>query len=181
MNSEALNLKDLLDIIVIPLLLALIAISWPEIRRRWQGRSMKKLILRELSEITPHPTEAKLAGWWEHQKKQFVHRKIFDNSENHIEFLLSLEPDMVYFVTVLWQSLEDKDWDQWKYALEELSERYDNQIEPPDRRGKISKALTAWKELYQNYPCERRKYQPQSGSWLRRAWFPKSPSQGPSG
>lgn len=63
---------------------------------------------------------------------------------------------MVYFVTVLWQSLKDEDWDQWKYALKELGEHYDDQIEPPDRRGKISKALAAWEELYQNYPCEGR-------------------------
>jgi hypothetical protein len=151
---DPINLKDFLDVFVIPILLALLAIGWPEFRRFWQGRSMKKLILRELSEIAPHPTEAKLAGWWEHQKKQFVHRKIFDKGENHIDLLLSLDPDMVYFVTVLWQSLRDRDWNQWLYALEELSRRYDDQIKPPDRRGKISNAITTWKELHKKYPAE---------------------------
>ena len=148
------ELKDLLAIIIIPLVLALIGIFWPELQRRWRGRSMENLILREISEIAPYPEVANQAGWWAHQKKQFVHRKIFDKPEDHIDFLLSLEPDMVYYVTQLWQSLGDQDWNQWKYALCELSKRYDDRLAMHKRRGKILDALEAWERLYELYACQ---------------------------
>lgn len=143
--------NELLDIIVIPLALALIAIIWPEIQRYWRGRAMEALILRELSEIAPHPQLPERADWWEHQNKQFVHRMIFAKPEENVEFLLSLDPDLVYFVSLAWKSLEDHDWVQWQYALQELSKKYDHRLKKFNRQGKIGKALCAWETLYAGY------------------------------
>jgi hypothetical protein len=113
---------------------------------------MEDLILRELSEISPHPPDkTNREDWWCHQKKQFIHRRLFDDSNENIEFLLSLDADMVYFVTQLWQSLEDEDWDQWQYALKKLAERYDDRLEKFGRKGKIWSALGAWQTLYRLY------------------------------
>jgi hypothetical protein len=35
-------LRDILDIIIIPLVLALLGILWPEIQRRWRGRAYRQ-------------------------------------------------------------------------------------------------------------------------------------------
>src|SRR5215211_2686630 len=135
------EVKDILAIIIIPLVLSLLGILWPEIQRRWRGRAMENLILRELSEIAPHPPDsANRAGWWEHQKKLFIHRKVFMNPDQNIDFLLSLDANMVYFVAQLWQSLDDKDWNQWEYALKEITNRYDARLDRFRRRGKLQTA-----------------------------------------
>jgi mannose-6-phosphate isomerase-like protein (cupin superfamily) len=144
--------SDFFSIIIFPLVLSMIGIFWPEIRRFWLGRTMKNLILRELSEIGPHPKkQASYKGWWEHQKKEFVHRKIFQEPGDHIDLILSIDPSLVYYVSQMWQSLGDHDWDQWNFALQELSKRYDKYLEKFGRQGKIRKALEDWEILYENY------------------------------
>lgn len=146
------ELKDLFAIINIPLVLALLGILWPAIQRFWRRHAMEALILRELSEIGPYPPDrADQGGWWAHQNKRFVHRAIFEKPEEHLEFLLSLDPNLVYFVTLAWNSLEDNDWIQWRYALRKLSERYDDQLEKFDRQGKIGAPLREWEGLYARY------------------------------
>lgn len=144
--------NDLFAIIIIPLVVALIGILWPEIQRFWRGRAMEALILRELSEIGPHPEdEPDRSDWWKHQNKQFVHRIVFGKPEDHLELLLSLDPDLVYLTTQAWKSLEDHDWDQWSYALEALSKKYNDRLKKFGRQGKIGGALAVWKGLYALY------------------------------
>ena len=71
------DLKDILAIIVIPISLAILAILWPEIQSRSRRRKVRRLIMRELSEISPYPKEATEEGWWQHCQKRFIHREIF--------------------------------------------------------------------------------------------------------
>ena len=138
--------KDILEIAVVPGALALIALLWPEIQSWSRRRAFRALILRELEEISPHPTKATLEGWWQHQKKQFIHRTVFAEASENLEFILSLEPDLVYFVTQLWQSLEEADWDQWHYILRECLSKT-----AYDKKGKIAKACTRWETLREEY------------------------------
>lgn len=139
------NLEEILQIVVIPIVLALIALFWPAILNWSRRRIFRSLILRELAEISPHPATATLEGWWRHQNKRFVHRQILGDVKTHRDFVLSLEPDLVYYVTQLWQSLEDQDWEQWYYCLECLS------IPKYDKAGRIGKARARWKALYDLY------------------------------
>ena len=91
--------KDILEIIVIPM--ALIAYAYPVIQNATRRQRFLKLIVRELREISPHSkTVQEEKGWWEHQKKDFVHRKIFEAPTENRDFILSLPPDMVYLVSI---------------------------------------------------------------------------------
>lgn len=138
------NIKDILDIIVIPITLALIAILWPEIQSWSRRRAFSRLIFRELREVSPYPEDASLEGWWQHCQKRYIHREIFDNVKENRDFILSLKPDLVYLVTQLWKSLEDQNWKQWDHFLDELGKDY-------DQTGDISKNRDLWNGLYSKY------------------------------
>ena len=55
----------------------------------------------------------------------------------------------IIIIPLVWRSLEDHDWDQWAYALGELSRRYDSRLRRFKRQGKIGEALNAWECLHQ--------------------------------
>ncbi|MES9971488.1 MAG: hypothetical protein ABW092_15755 [Candidatus Thiodiazotropha sp.] len=137
--------KELLDIIIMPSVLTMLTLAWPTIQRRNRRNAFRKLILRELEEIAPHPVEAGDEGWWVHQKKNFVHKKIFQEASENRDFILSLEPDMIYLVTQLWDAKANKDERQWQYYLKELSNpKY-------DMTGEIANALKKWEVLCEKY------------------------------
>ena len=172
-TEETLSAKEILDIIIIPVTLALIALLWPTIQSWSRRRAFRRLIVRELEEISPHPPEPTLKGWWEHQQKTFVHQAIFNNPSENRNFILSLEPDLVYFVTQLWQAKKEKNWAQWDYGLGCLSaHRWDNnkpvaalrqqwprlynalqRLNTPrwDKNGRIATARKRWQCLFDAY------------------------------
>lgn len=144
--------KDVLEVIVIPVTLGLIALLWPAIQSWSRRRAFQRLILRELEEVAPHPREPmpRLSSrdWPKHQNKAFVHQRIFDEPTANRDFILSLEPDLVYFVTQLWDSKKHANWDQWDYYLQCLSApRW-------DRSGRIARARGWWQCLYYAYQLE---------------------------
>lgn len=130
-NNEVdniMHLKDWLTIVIMPLLLGLFATFWPVIQNRHRRRIFTQLILRELQEISPYPEEVRAENcvkWQDHCQKTFIHRKIFEQPNENRDFILSLEPDLVYFVSQLWHSLEADNREQWDYCLSELSKKYD--------------------------------------------------------
>lgn len=94
--------KDVIEVLVVPLSLAIIALFWPELQVIYRRRSFTRLILRELQELKPYPETAKKEmQWWEHQTKDFIHQKILQEASENRDFILSLPPDLVYFVTQL--------------------------------------------------------------------------------
>jgi hypothetical protein len=114
--------------VAVPLLLAFlggaIAVFWPWLQAWFRGRKFHGLIERELEEVGPHPAHT-IEGkpWWEHATKRFVHEEIFARervSENR-DFLLSLDPAVVYRVSQLWTALAKRDSTQWLHFLEELA------------------------------------------------------------
>jgi hypothetical protein len=114
--------------VVVPLLLAFvggaIAIFWPWLQAFFLGRKFQGIIRRELEEIRPQPSgpvEGK--PWWEHANKRFVHEEIFAReriTENR-DFLLSLNPTVVYCVSQLWSAFAKRDSNQWLHFLGELA------------------------------------------------------------
>jgi hypothetical protein len=137
--------KDILEVIVVPIVLAILALAWPAIQSWNRRQAFRGLILRELEEIAPYPEEAEDIGWWAHQQKNFVHQKIFQDASENREFILSLEPDLVYFVSQLWDAKTSKNERQWLNYLEKLSDpKY-------DRVGRIDHARQKWKVLCDKY------------------------------
>jgi len=138
-------MKDVLDIIVIPVVLAILALAWPTIQSWNRRQAFRGLILRELEEIAPYPEEADNVGWWAHQKKNFVHQKILQDASENRDFILSLEPDLVYLVSQLWDAKANKDEGQWLHYLDKLSDpKY-------DKTGRIAKARQKWAVLCDKY------------------------------
>lgn len=109
---------------------AVVAVFWSTLQAHQRGRRFRALIGRELAEIGPYP-EAPVpvaAGqvarpWWEYARKRFIHEEIFvrDNITANREFLLSIDPTIVYEVSQLWLALEKRDGNQWMHYLTEIS------------------------------------------------------------
>ena len=110
-----------------------------------KSRAFRSLILRELEEIAPYPAEPNRSGWWEHQKKEFVHQKILADASLNKDFILSLPPELIYFVSQLWAAKEARDDGQWLYYLQKLSHaKY-------DPSGRLAKAQQEWSRLCEAY------------------------------
>jgi hypothetical protein len=114
--------------VAIPLLLGFlgggIAIFWPWLQSFFRRRKFQGIIRRELAEIGPEPPSP-LDGkpWWEDLTKRFVHEEAFARerfSENR-DFLLSLDPAVVYLVSQLWIAFAKRDGKQWLDLAGELA------------------------------------------------------------
>src|SRR4029453_816015 len=101
------------------LLAGVIASIWPSLQALQRGRKFKRLIKRELAEISPYPEDPDTEKrWWEHATKRFVDEAMFRDLSQNRTFLLSLHPTLVYQVSQLWIALEKRDGNQWKHFLE---------------------------------------------------------------
>jgi hypothetical protein len=123
----------------VPAVLGLAAKYWPSIQGKYKKQRFEKLIFRELSEIGPYPEfpeEGK--KWFEHQEKEFLHQKILDNPTENRDFILSLDPDLIYHVNQLWSAKRNKNFDQWVYSIEELTKM--------DKSGEMSR-----KKIYEKW------------------------------
>ena len=132
--------KDTFDLLL-PAILALIALFWPGLQSFYRRRTFTCLILRELEELTPHPKiPEKDREWWEHQPRRFVHQRIFDDVSANRDFILSLDPELVYWISQLWDSFERRDPDQWLWYLGRLNVKF-------ARKKEISKNYQSWQVL----------------------------------
>lgn len=139
--------KDWLEIVVIPVSLALVALAWPWIQR-WNHRLVfMNLIIRELKETRPFEPEVEKGSWSAHLTKTFVHQRIFREPSANREFLLSLHPDLTYFVSQLWDAHARNDKVQWLNYLQELV--------PYDRSGELCEILQEWQRLCAQYEPSR--------------------------
>lgn len=120
--------KDILDVVFMPLLLALLAIFYPLLINYYRRKRFKSLILRELQEIAPHPLKMEVGNndWTRYQKKRCLHEKIFEDSTGNRDFILSLPPDLAYKVSNLWHSKKENSSDQWVQYLDQLSKTFDD-------------------------------------------------------
>lgn len=117
------SLRDVLDVLLVPLALAILSLAWPGLQARFRRRQFQTLIFRELSELAPYPVKAKSGGsWWEHARPYFVHRELFLAPSENRELLLSLDANLTYLVSQLWSSYAARDAQQWLYLLLRLSD-----------------------------------------------------------
>jgi hypothetical protein len=139
----------------VPLIIAFfgagIAAFWPWIQAFQRGRRFERIIGRELEEIGPHPDCPKSdKPWWEHAQRRFIHEELFQRhsiSQNR-DFLLSLDPTVVYQVSQLWIALEKRDGHQWLYFLGELASN--DRVGSPELRS----AHGRWKTIMDEQPEE---------------------------
>jgi hypothetical protein len=136
--------KDVIVPVGIALVAGTIAAFWPWIQAWQRGKRFQVLIRRELEEIGPYPNvPVRNMPWWEHAQKRFVHEEFLRRGSitQNRDFLLGLDPTLVYLVSQLWISLEKRDGNQWKHYLDEL------QRNKKVRSEKLSNAYDKWSQI----------------------------------
>jgi hypothetical protein len=138
--------KEVLEVIVIPMTLAAIALLWPVVQNLHRRRRFTRLILRELCELQPDsPTALKGHNWSDHQKRQFLHKKILESPSENRDFILSLPPDLIYSLSQLWEARAIGDSKEWLFQLDKFtSPKY-------DKTGEIRTAFEQWRNLIIDY------------------------------
>lgn len=142
------SLKDFLDVVLVPGVLTWLAFYWPKRLAERQADDRRdrfeSLIKRELEELGPCPEDKKknAGNWADYQIKNFLHVKIIDNPSENRDFILSLDPTLVYHVSQLWEARNAPDGDQWLYYLDKLSQRYG---------GKVTEAYDQWYPLIKGH------------------------------
>jgi hypothetical protein len=113
--------------IIVPVFVAIlatfVAAFWPSLQNRQRARRFHRIIARELQELGPNSTLPAGLPWWRYLTKRFVHEQIFStpNLSANRDFLLSLDPDVLYGVSQLWTAFDKRDAVQWNYFLQYLS------------------------------------------------------------
>jgi hypothetical protein len=150
------TLLDILDIVLIPIVVAVIALLWSNIQARYRRKAFQDLIFRELKELSPwpeHPAHDK--KWYEHQTKEFVHQKILKKTTENRDFILSLDPTLVYIVTQLWNAIDPPlgkgkpNPDQWLWYISEISNYAKSK--KYDRKHDIDRCYNKWRSLLEAY------------------------------
>lgn len=103
MNAGFDTLKDILDVVIVPVVIFGLGAMLPHMIEVAKRRRFLSLIRRELNEMEPRPPEKKKDGkWHQHLDKRFIHQEIFKNPSESRDFILSLPPDVAYSGTQLW-------------------------------------------------------------------------------
>jgi hypothetical protein len=94
-------MTEILTLVVIPVVLALLGLTWPSVLAMHRGRRFRGLILRELEETSPWPLDppdqpakgGELRGpWWARHQKNFVHREILADPSSNRDFISAWIP-----------------------------------------------------------------------------------------
>lgn len=176
------SLNVWLEILIVPALLAavgsLLAFAWPTIQRLQRQRRFKALLHRELEEIgptdpwcptakfredkredpkyddkNPRPRIDASISWTQYLSRRFVHERFLRPQSTDNEFLLSLDPELVYFVSQLWMAYDSGNHSQWNYYLGELVNYEWALVE--NKNNEIAKAHRQWCALKEDLDKER--------------------------
>ncbi len=119
------SLKDVLDVLVVPVALAIIALLWPRRDAARRRSEFERMMLREIEECGPYPAELRKGQkWTDLQSKEFVHQRILSGPAGNQEFILSLDPDVLYWSSQMWDARRSEDKVQWDYYLGRLAAHY---------------------------------------------------------
>jgi len=99
------TVKDLLDVLVIPIVIFLVGALLPNLFEAVKTRKFLALIKRELGEMIPEPLP-RTGQWHQHLIKRFIHKEIFDKVSENRDFILALPPDIAYNAKQLWTHFE---------------------------------------------------------------------------
>ncbi|MDC8759536.1 hypothetical protein [Janthinobacterium fluminis] len=138
--------KDWLEILVVPVTLALLALVWPLIQSWSRKRAFMSLIQRELRELGPYPELAVKNDWADHLQKTFVHQRIFQDASTNRDLLLSLAPNVTYYLSQLWNAHAMRDYAQWHHCLKKLL--------PFDKTTSLATILAKWEQLQVGYEAK---------------------------
>ena len=87
------TLKDVLQVVIIPILIFGLATLIPRQFELKKRKSFLSPIQRELEEMEPRPkTQIPNGRWCQHLKKRFIHKEIFKNPSANRDFILTLPP-----------------------------------------------------------------------------------------
>jgi len=143
MTSGFCSVKDVLDVVAIPVGLAALAGAWPLIQGLYRRNRFHRMARRELAEMGPYPKAPMLGSWKKHGRTSFVHRAIVQNPSANLDFLLSLNPNFVYHLTQLWAAYDNDDSTQWLYHLGRLANwGYERSYQE-----RIARVYDEWKDL----------------------------------
>jgi hypothetical protein len=140
------------DDLVAPSILSLVAGAvasvWPWLQSYWRGRRFQALIRRELEEVAPYVGDDRdpARRWSDHLAKRFVHQRIFDHDDitTNRDFLLSLDPEVVYNVSQLWTAYREGDATQWLHFLKKLA--HNPRVGSP----RLRRAYRSWSKLIED-------------------------------
>ncbi len=125
------SLKDLLETLLVPAVGGTVVLLWPELQAWDKGKRFERLILRELEEVAPYPKEhdSTTNSWVDHQKKDFLHKRLLEDPSKNRDFILSLDATLVYHVSQLWDARKSGNGSQWIWHLSELNKYYKNHLQ----------------------------------------------------
>ena len=135
--------QEWITIVAVPVSIAVATLFWPSVLNWSRRRAFMSLISRELREIEPYPETPTKSEWSEHLQKNFVHQRIFADVSSNRDFLLSLDPNITYYVSQLWDAHANRNFDQWRYYLKKLVAF--------DSTGKTALILAKWEKLQAEY------------------------------
>jgi hypothetical protein len=140
------TIQEILQILVVPIVVALLGIFWPAIQGFYRNKRLTNLILRELSEAYPHPRKPEPGGrWTNHMKRDFIHRNILKKASDNLDRILSLDPDISYKVGQLWAALENNNAGEWLHYWSSLAEKFQK------REPQLHDVSNAWQALIHSY------------------------------
>jgi hypothetical protein len=97
------SLKELLEVLLVPLSVGLIAVPLPEFGARKRRANFERLIRRDLEEATPYAPNSGVNGTWhEHMTRRFLHEGIIRHPRENEEFVLGLNRELSYNLSQMW-------------------------------------------------------------------------------
>jgi hypothetical protein len=70
------SLKDVLEVLLVPVSLGLLAVGWPAMSERRRRLNFESLIRRELEEAAPRDPRSTDSPWHAHLTRRFLHEEI---------------------------------------------------------------------------------------------------------
>jgi len=142
------SIKDVLEIVVVPLAIFLLGVFWPLIQAQYRCRRFRRLAHRELEEIGPRLDLPDQDKWNKHLTKEFVHKQIIESASENRDFILGLDPEFVYWLSQLWFAHRSGEADQWIHYAAALSKhRY-------TRSDKLTEAVRQWRKIVDKYEAK---------------------------
>jgi hypothetical protein len=142
------NLKDILDVLLVPVSVGLLALLWPALAARKRRKNFEYLIRRELEEATPQSEDLPEGlRWHRYLTKRFLHEEIISHPVDNSEFVLSLNPTLAYSLSQMWIAFDKgskkgdepskDDAQQWCWQLRKTCEFLDGQQSRPNFRQRL--------------------------------------------
>jgi hypothetical protein len=121
------------------------AALWNSFQSKWNGRHFQKLMLRELEELQPTKNEdTKIGDLASYVRRKFMHKEVLQNPLENRDFIMSLDPNLVYLTNQLWSLFDRNDIHFLKYLYDISIGKKSISKWPYDRKGKIGRACDEW-------------------------------------